>query len=60
MICSAATSAGLSATLMFVVLLGRAAFVFPLSALSNLLQQGPRTKISAGKQVDRLSFYGSL
>eukprot|EP00250_Pteridium_aquilinum_P010475 c19414_g1_i1 orf=588-2228(+) len=48
---NAATSAGLSATLMLVVLLGRAAFVFPLSALSNLVRRAPGTRISGRQQV---------
>ena len=50
--CSAATSAGLSAILMLTTLLGRAVFVFPLSALSNLLGRGSRTKISGRHQVN--------
>lgn len=48
---SNATSVGLSATLLLVVLLGRAAFVFPLSAFSNLVRRAPGTKISARQQV---------
>ncbi|MCO5612754.1 hypothetical protein L7F22_067024 [Adiantum nelumboides] len=48
---SAATSAGLSATLMLVVLLGRAAFVFPLSAFSNLVRRAPGTRINGRQQV---------
>eukprot|EP00249_Psilotum_nudum_P011862 c23429_g1_i3 orf=369-2054(+) len=46
-----ATSVGLSATLVFLVLLGRAAFVFPLSALSNCIQKTPGTGISTRHQV---------
>lgn len=48
---SPATSVGLAATLVSVVLISRAAFVFPLSALSNLVRRAPGTKISARQQV---------
>lgn len=44
---SPATSLGLSATLVLLVLVGRAAFVFPLSALSNVVG----TQINARQQV---------
>lgn len=48
---NAATSAGLSATLMLVVLIGRAVFVFPLSVFSNLVRRAPGTRISGAQQV---------
>ncbi|KAH7295940.1 hypothetical protein KP509_26G000500 [Ceratopteris richardii] len=46
-----ATSAGLSATLVALVLIGRAAFVFPLSAFANLISRAPDTKISIRQQL---------
>lgn len=48
---SPATTVGLSATLVLVLSIGRAAFVFPLSALSNLIRRAPGTKISGRHQV---------
>lgn len=39
-------SAGLLGGLMFLIMLGRAAFVFPLSACSNFMTNSPRAKIN--------------
>lgn len=48
---SPANSLGVSAILLSLVLVGRAAFVFPLSFLSNLTKRNPDQKISLRKQV---------
>ncbi|KAH7447163.1 hypothetical protein KP509_01G094600 [Ceratopteris richardii] len=48
---SVSTSLGLCATLLAVVLLGRAAFIIPLSAISNLASRGVGTKISFRQQI---------
>lgn len=45
------TSAIVSSILMGLVLLGRAAFVFPLSFLSNLTKKNPEEKIGFKQQV---------
>ncbi|KAK4433949.1 Sodium/hydrogen exchanger 2 [Sesamum alatum] len=45
------TSISVSATLLGLVLLGRAAFVFPLSFLSNLTKKSPYDKIDFKKQI---------
>ncbi|XP_024375203.1 sodium/hydrogen exchanger 3 isoform X2 [Physcomitrium patens] len=44
-------SAGLFGSLLFLVLLGRAAFVFPLSALSNYSTKSPDAKINLRQMV---------
>lgn len=44
-------SIGVSSILLGLVLLGRAAFVFPLSFLSNLTKSSPDEKIDLKKQV---------
>lgn len=44
-------SIGVSAILLGLILLGRAAFVFPLSFLSNLTKSSPDEKIDWKKQV---------
>lgn len=46
-----ATSMSLSGALLFSVILGRAAFVFPLSAFSNFVRRMPGTRISFRHQV---------
>nr|BAB56107.1 Na H-antiportor [Torenia hybrid cultivar] len=48
---SMTTSAAVSATLLGLVLLSRAAFVFPLSFLSNLAKKSPLEKISLRQQI---------
>lgn len=48
---SPATSLSLSGALLMSVLLGRAAFVFPLSSLSNLVRRTSGTRISFRHQV---------
>ncbi|KAF3326234.1 sodium/hydrogen exchanger 2-like protein [Carex littledalei] len=48
---SPANSIGVSAILLSLVLAGRAAFVFPLSFLSNLTKRNPDEKISFRKQI---------
>ncbi|KAL0391258.1 UNVERIFIED_CONTAM: Sodium/hydrogen exchanger 2 [Sesamum latifolium] len=45
------TSISVSATLLGLVLVGRAAFVFPLSFLSNLTKKSPYDKIDFKKQI---------
>lgn len=45
------TSISVSAALLGLVLVGRAAFVFPLSFLSNLAKKVPHEKISFHEQV---------
>ncbi|KAL0323511.1 UNVERIFIED_CONTAM: Sodium/hydrogen exchanger 2 [Sesamum angustifolium] len=45
------TSISVSATLLGLVLVGRAAFVFPLSFLSNLTKKSPYEKIDFKKQI---------
>ncbi|XLR07477.1 hypothetical protein S83_035415, partial [Arachis hypogaea] len=44
-------SVGISSVLLGLILFGRAAFVFPLSFLSNLLQKSPHVKIDMKQQV---------
>jgi len=44
-------SIGVSSILLGLILLGRAAFVFPLSFLSNLTKSSPDEKIDLKKQV---------
>ncbi|KAK4282849.1 hypothetical protein QN277_014176 [Acacia crassicarpa] len=48
---SPGTSVAVSAILLGLVLVGRAAFVFPLSFLSNLAKKSPNEKISFRQQV---------
>ncbi|KDP40028.1 hypothetical protein JCGZ_02026 [Jatropha curcas] len=48
---SPGTSVGVSAILLGLVLIGRAAFVFPLSFLSNLTKKSPYDKIDIKQQV---------
>ncbi|XP_065863566.1 sodium/hydrogen exchanger 1-like isoform X2 [Euphorbia lathyris] len=48
---SPGTSVGVSAILLGLVLVGRAAFVFPLSFLSNLTRKSPYEKIGIKQQV---------
>ncbi|KAI5073373.1 hypothetical protein GOP47_0011386 [Adiantum capillus-veneris] len=48
---SISTSIGLCATLIALVLVGRAAFVIPLSAASNLARRGVGTEISFRQQI---------
>ncbi|KAK8952459.1 Sodium/hydrogen exchanger 2 [Platanthera zijinensis] len=48
---SPAKSVGLSSLLVGLVLMGRAAFVFPLSFLSNLTKKSPTEKINIRQQV---------
>ncbi|KAJ1697176.1 hypothetical protein LUZ63_005688 [Rhynchospora breviuscula] len=48
---SPANSVGVSAILVSLVLAGRAAFVFPLSFLSNLTKRSPDEKISFRQQI---------
>jgi hypothetical protein len=48
---SPANSIGVSAILLSLVLAGRAAFVFPLSFLSNLTKRNPDEKIGFRKQI---------
>ncbi|XP_024032047.1 sodium/hydrogen exchanger 3 [Morus notabilis] len=48
---SPGTSVGVSSILLFLVLLGRAAFVFPLSFVSNLTKKSESDKISFKQQV---------
>ncbi|KAI7743340.1 hypothetical protein M8C21_003221 [Ambrosia artemisiifolia] len=47
------TSLGIYSTVMLLILLGRAAFVFPLSFIANYLQRGddPSSKITGQRQV---------
>lgn len=44
-------SIGISSILLGLVLIGRAAFVFPLSFLSNLTKKAPNEKITWRQQV---------
>ncbi|XLU65553.1 hypothetical protein S245_024762, partial [Arachis hypogaea] len=44
-------SVGISSVLLGLILVGRAAFVFPLSFLSNFLQKSPHVKIDMKQQV---------
>lgn len=48
---SAGTSIAVSSTLFASVLIGRAAFVFPIAYIKNLLERRESTKISFRKQV---------
>ncbi|KAF8387925.1 hypothetical protein HHK36_026587 [Tetracentron sinense] len=48
---SPGTSVGVSSILLGLVLVGRAAFVFPLSFLSNLTKKSPSDKINFNQQV---------
>ncbi|KAF3454379.1 hypothetical protein FNV43_RR04826 [Rhamnella rubrinervis] len=48
---SPGTSVAVSSILLALVMAGRAAFVFPLSFLSNLAKKNPNEKISIGQQV---------
>ncbi|KAH7447621.1 hypothetical protein KP509_01G114300 [Ceratopteris richardii] len=48
---SVATSIGICATLLAFILLGRAAFVIPLSAASNFASRGARTRITFRQQI---------
>ncbi|XAR57135.1 hypothetical protein NMG60_11025167 [Bertholletia excelsa] len=48
---SPGTSAGVSSILLGLILVGRAAFVFPLSCLSNLTKKSPYEKIDIKQQV---------
>ncbi|EPS58707.1 sodium/hydrogen exchanger, partial [Genlisea aurea] len=48
---SPGTSASMSITLLGLVMLGRAAFVFPLSFLSNLTKPSPDERISIQQQI---------
>jgi hypothetical protein len=50
-VCSVGEFLGLFGILLLLVLVGRAAFVFPLSALSNYWTKSPTTKISLRHQV---------
>jgi hypothetical protein len=50
-ICSPVKSIALSSTILALVLVSRAAFVFPLSFLSNLTKKTPNGKISFRQQV---------
>ncbi|CAI9118710.1 OLC1v1020313C2 [Oldenlandia corymbosa var. corymbosa] len=45
------TSIGVSSVLLGLVLLGRAAFVFPLSFMSNMTKKTPEEKISLNQQI---------
>jgi NhaP-type Na+/H+ or K+/H+ antiporter len=47
-------SFGLSSSLLVLILVGRAAFVFPLSALSNYMCKSANTKIGVRQQVPAL------
>lgn len=49
--CSPGTSVAASAMLMGLIMAGRAAFVFPLSFLTNLAKKSPTEKISIKQQV---------
>ena len=48
---SPGTSVGVSSILIGLILVGRAAFVFPLSFLSNLTKKTPYEKIEIKQQV---------
>lgn len=48
---SPGTSIGVSSILLGLILAGRAAFVFPLSFLSNLTKKSPENKIELKQQV---------
>ncbi|XP_050203805.1 sodium/hydrogen exchanger 1-like isoform X2 [Mercurialis annua] len=48
---SPGTSAGASSILLGLVLVGRAAFVFPLSFISNLIKNSPSDRIGSKQQV---------
>lgn len=50
-ICSPQLSVQVSSILLGLVLVGRAAFVFPLSFLSNLMKKSPEERISFNQQV---------
>lgn len=50
----------MSLILLGLVMIGRAAFVFPLSFLSNLAKKSPNDKIDFKQQVGFLSFFLSL
>jgi hypothetical protein len=52
--CSVGQSFGLFSTLLVLILVGRAAFVFPLSALSNYMCKSANTKIGIRQQVPAL------
>ena len=49
--CSPGTSVAVSAILLGLVMVGRAAFVFPLSFLSNLVKKSASEKITFRQQV---------
>lgn len=49
--CSPGTSVAVSSILLALVMAGRAAFVFPLSFLSNLAKKSPNDKIGFKQQV---------
>ncbi|KAJ0516736.1 putative cation/H+ exchanger, cation/H+ exchanger, CPA1 family [Helianthus annuus] len=53
------TSIGIYSTVMFLILLGRAAFVFPLSLIANYLHRSddPSSKITGQHQVTLFSWY---
>ena len=53
---SPGTSVGVSSILIGLILVGRAAFVFQLSFLSNLTKKTPYKKIEIKQQVINLSF----
>lgn len=55
--CSPKKPIALSATILGLVMVGRAAFVFPLSFLSNLSKKETRPKISFKQQVSIDLFY---
>lgn len=56
--CRFKESAGLFGSLLALILIGRAAFVFPLSALSNYSTKSAATKINGRQQVlSQSSFY---
>ena len=50
----------MSLILLGLVMIGRAAFVFPLSFLSNLAKKSPNDKIDFKQQVGFLSVFLSL
>jgi sodium/hydrogen exchanger 8 len=54
MLCSPMKSVALSSVILALVLVARAAFVFPLSYLSNLTKKTPGEKISVRQQVSVL------
>lgn len=50
---SVGTSIAVSSTLFFLVLLGRAAFLFPIANIKNCVQRRNNTKIEFKKQVTK-------